>query len=103
MLPPGFVVLGVRRAFRARPGKTLSSRELLAWTYPRGAGKPLRERCNHFRSIRRVASKMCVRVGRRWPHGVLWKLRDPGANMGANTGKNCCGENYCLSSMSSGG
>ena len=61
MPPPGFVVLGIRRAFRARPGETLSSRELLAWTYPRGAGRPLRERCNHFRSIRRAASKMCVR------------------------------------------
>jgi hypothetical protein len=39
MPPPGFVVLGIRRAFRALPGQTLSSRELLAWTYPRGAGK----------------------------------------------------------------
>jgi hypothetical protein len=79
MPPPGFVVLGIRRAFRALPGQTLSSRELLAWTYPRGAGRPLRSRCNHYRSIRRAADKVAVRVGRRWPHGVLWKLRDSGA------------------------
>jgi hypothetical protein len=42
MPPPGFVVLGIRRAFRALPGQTRSSRELLAWTYPRGAGKRCR-------------------------------------------------------------
>jgi hypothetical protein len=79
MPPPGFVVLGIRRAFRALPGHSLTTRELLAWTYPRGAGRSLRERRNYCRAIRHAADRTCVRVGRRWPDGVLWKWPDPGS------------------------
>jgi hypothetical protein len=32
-------------------------------------------RKNISRAIRAAAERMCVRVGRRWPHGVLWRLR----------------------------
>jgi hypothetical protein len=34
MTPPGFVVLGIRRAFRANPGRELTTRELWSWTHP---------------------------------------------------------------------
>jgi hypothetical protein len=70
----GRVQKAIRRAFRARPGQALSSRELLTWTHPRGAGRPWRDRCNHYRAIRAAAKRMCVRVGRRWPHGTVRKL-----------------------------
>jgi hypothetical protein len=75
----GRVQKAIRRAFRARPGQSLSSRELLTWTHPRGAARSLRERRNYCRAIRRVADMLADRVGRRWPDGVLWKLRDLGA------------------------
>jgi len=32
-------------------------------------------RKNISRAIRHAAERMCVRVGRRRPHGVLWRLR----------------------------
>jgi hypothetical protein len=32
MTPPGFVVRGIRRAFRANPGRELSTRKLWSWT-----------------------------------------------------------------------
>jgi hypothetical protein len=35
MTPPGFVVRGIRRAFRANPGRELTTRELWSWTHPR--------------------------------------------------------------------
>src|SRR2546421_9546460 len=46
-----------------------------------GAVRPLRDRRNYSRVIRRVAERLCVRVGRKWPHGVLCKMPDPGAQM----------------------
>jgi hypothetical protein len=35
MKPPGRVVLGIRRAFRAEPGRALTTRQLWKWTHPR--------------------------------------------------------------------
>jgi hypothetical protein len=59
MTPPGFVVRGIRRAFRANPGRELSTRKLWSWTHK-----------NISRAFRAAAERMCVRVGRRWPDGV---------------------------------
>jgi hypothetical protein len=76
MTPPGRVVLGIRRAFRANPARELSTRELWSWTHPREVHCPDRfRRKNISRAIRAAAERMCIRVGRRWPHGVLWRLR----------------------------
>jgi hypothetical protein len=77
MTPPGFVVLGIRRAFRANPGRQLSTRELWSWTHPGEMHCPDRfRRKNISRAIRAAAERMCVRVGRRWPHGTVWKLAE---------------------------
>jgi hypothetical protein len=32
-------------------------------------------RKNISRAIRAAAERMAIRVGRRWPHDVLWRLR----------------------------
>src|SRR2546430_15608280 len=62
MMKPGtgHVQKAIRRAFRARPGCALTTRELLAWSHPRGAGRPLRDRRNHCRAIRGAASRKCA-------------------------------------------
>jgi hypothetical protein len=75
----GRVQKAIRRAFRARPGHSFTTRELLAWSHPRGARRPLHDRRNCCRAIRHAADQPCVRVGRLWPDGVLWKWPDPGA------------------------
>jgi hypothetical protein len=70
-------LFGIRRAFRANPGCELTTRELWSWAHPREVHCPDRfRRKNISRAIRAAAERMCVRVGRRWPHGVLWKLPD---------------------------
>src|SRR5262245_54284987 len=71
----GRVQRGVRRAFLVRPRHSLSTRELLAWSHPRLARAPLRERRNACRAVRRAAEKLAIRVGRRWPDGLLWRAR----------------------------
>jgi hypothetical protein len=76
MTPPGFVVRGIHRAFRANPGRQLSTRELWSWTHPREVHCPDRFRGKNIsRAIRATADRMAIRAGRRWPHGVLWRLR----------------------------
>jgi hypothetical protein len=58
------------------PARELTTRELWSWTHPREVHCPDRfRRKNISRAIRAAAERMCVRVGRRWPHGVLWRLR----------------------------
>src|SRR5262245_45307724 len=72
----GRVQRGVRRAFLVRPRHSLSTRELLAWSHPRLARAPLRERRNACRAVGRAAEQLAIRVGRRWPDGLLWRARD---------------------------
>jgi len=72
----GRVQRGVRRAFLVRPRHSLSTRELLAWSHPRLARAPLRERRNACRAVRRAAEQLAIRVGRRWPDGLLWRARE---------------------------
>jgi hypothetical protein len=77
---------GIRRAFVAYPDHEFTTRELLEWTHPRARGwrrprkgNPLparaRDRDNHCRAIRRACDQLAVRVGRRWPDGVVWRLK----------------------------
>jgi len=65
---PGFVVLGIRRAFRANPSCELTTRELWSWTHPREVHCRDRfRRKNISPAIRGAADRLCVRVGRRPP------------------------------------
>jgi hypothetical protein len=76
MKGPGRIQKGIARAFRLDPGRSWTTRELLAWTHgPRSRRWPLRERRNACRGIRLVADQVAVRAGRRWPDGVLWRAR----------------------------
>jgi hypothetical protein len=74
----GRVQLGVRRAFVVAPEWT--TRGLMEWTHTmplcRG-GRSYRERHNYCRSIRRAADGLAIRVGRRYPDGIVWRLRLP--------------------------
>jgi hypothetical protein len=81
-MPPktriGRIQRGIRRAFIVRPG-VWTTRELLEWTHALRlyqGRRSHRERHNYCRAIRRAAERMCERVGRRWPGGVLWRLRE---------------------------
>jgi hypothetical protein len=66
MTPPGFVVRGIRRAFRANPGRELTTRELWSWTHPREVHCRDRfRRKNISRAIRAAADRMAIRAGRR--------------------------------------
>jgi hypothetical protein len=60
------------------PGRELTTRDLWSWTHPREVRCPDRfRRKNISRAIRAAAEWMCVRVGRRWPDGTVWKMPDP--------------------------
>jgi hypothetical protein len=85
--PPGFVVRGCRRAFLAAGDRAVTAAELFAWCYARRAGRrrvrlSAREgdetflRRNAYRSIKRAASQMAVKVGRVYPDGNVWRARD---------------------------
>jgi hypothetical protein len=76
MKPIGRVQKGVRRAFLVYPDRAFTTRELLAWSHPRGVARPLRERRNYCRAIRRAADQVAIRVGRHWPDGLIWRLRE---------------------------
>ena len=77
----GRVQLGIKRAFTVGP--EWSTRELMEWTHTmplyRG-GRSYRDRLNYCRSIRRAAERLAIRVGRRWPDGIIWRLRLPNAD-----------------------
>jgi hypothetical protein len=72
----GKVDRGVRRAFLVSNGRVLTTRELWTWTHPRELHHRDRHRRKDIsRSIRRAAEKLAIRVGRRWPDGLVWRLR----------------------------
>jgi hypothetical protein len=65
MTPPGRVVRGIRRAFRANSARELTTRELWSWTHPREVHCRDRfRRKNISRAIRGAADQMAIRV--RW-------------------------------------
>jgi hypothetical protein len=90
--PPGFVVRGCRRAFLAAEGRDVSAAELFAWCYTRRQGRGRvrlaarngdethRDRTNAYRAIRKAVGKMADRVGRVWPGGNVWRLRNSEEN-----------------------
>jgi hypothetical protein len=76
----GRVMLRICRAFRVAPEPLLTTRELLERTHPRLRKRNRkirlgRDRDNAARSVRRAAARLCIRVGRSWPGGVVWRLR----------------------------
>jgi hypothetical protein len=76
----GRIQLGIKRAATADPDREWTTRQLMAWTHTmplyRG-GRSHRERHNYCRSIRRACEKLAIRVGRRWPDGIIWRLKTP--------------------------
>jgi hypothetical protein len=79
MTPPGFVVLGIRRAFYANPARELTTRELWSWTHPREVRCPDRfRRKNNPRRRRAVvrpgwsalASRHSVEIARATARGA---------------------------------
>jgi hypothetical protein len=63
---------GIRRALIVHGGEA-TTRQIWAWTHPREAHcRDRRRRQNISRAIRRAADEMAVRIGRRWPDGVVW-------------------------------
>jgi hypothetical protein len=76
--PPGFVVRGCQRAFLAAGDSDVTAAELFKWCYPRRRGGSFLDRRNSYRAIRKAAGKMAVKVGRMWPHGNVWRLRNSG-------------------------
>jgi hypothetical protein len=69
----GRVQRGVRRLLLVRGEATTA--ELLEWCY-RGPGRSRRERQNRAQVVRRVAAATTEKVGRVWPGGNLWRLRN---------------------------
>lgn len=69
----GRVQRGVRRALLLLREATTA--ELLQWCY-RGPGHTRRERKNRARMVWFVAMKMADHVGRVWPGGNVWRLRN---------------------------
>ena len=76
----GRVTRRIMRGFVASGGADLTTRQLMQWTHVRalyeGRNSP-RERHYYARDIRRACQKLAIRVGRRWPDGILWRLRKP--------------------------
>jgi hypothetical protein len=64
---------GVRRALLVHAEATTA--ELLRWCY-REPGRTRRERKNRARMVWFVATAMAVKVGRVWPQGNVWRLRN---------------------------
>jgi hypothetical protein len=65
---------GARRGLLVHGG-VATTQQLLAWVYPRGAGRDRRERKNRARAVSLAARKMAIVVGRSWPGGNIWRLR----------------------------
>jgi hypothetical protein len=90
--PPGFVVRGCRRAFVAAGDHDVTAVELFAWCYARrqqrkrirlsarDGDETYLNRRNAYRAIRKAikATGMADRVGRVWPGGNVWRLRNSG-------------------------
>jgi hypothetical protein len=64
---------GVRRALWALG--TASTQEILEWAW--WPGETRRQRKNRARAVCLTAKKLAVRVGRTWPGGNVWRLKDP--------------------------
>jgi hypothetical protein len=73
----GRVQLGIKRAGIAAD-REWTTRQLMEFTHTmplyRG-GRSYRDRHNYCRSIRRAADRLAIRVGRRWPDGIIWRLK----------------------------
>ena len=73
----GRVQRGILRAFIVAPEWT--TRELMEWTHTmplhRG-GRSHRERHYYCRDIRRAADQLAIRIGRRWPDGIIWRAKE---------------------------
>jgi hypothetical protein len=69
----GRVQRGVRRALLVHGEATTA--ELLRWCY-REPGRTRRERQNRARMVWFVATAMAVKIGRVWPGGNVWRLRN---------------------------
>jgi hypothetical protein len=76
----GRVQLGLRRAAIVAPDRQWTTRALMKFTHTmplHRSGNSYRARLTASRSIRRACEKLAIRVGRRWPDGILWRLRKP--------------------------
>jgi hypothetical protein len=79
----GHVQRGIRRAFIVDPGRKWTTRALMReWCHILAlyqGRRSHRERHNYARSIRRAAEQLgLVRVGRRWPDGIVWRRPEMG-------------------------
>jgi hypothetical protein len=65
--------VGIKRACWAN--SVASTQEIMEWAYPWGsATRKLRK--NRARAVVLAARKLCLPIGRTWPHGTLWRLKD---------------------------
>jgi hypothetical protein len=77
----GRVQLGIKRAFTINP--EWSTQGLMEWTHTLQlyrCQRSRRDRLNYCRSIRRAADRLAIRVGQRYPDGIIWRLRLPVAD-----------------------
>jgi hypothetical protein len=70
----GHVMRGIRRCLFVHGTATTAA--MLQWCY-RERGRTRRERLHRARAVRGAASKLAVRIDRRWPDGILWRLKQP--------------------------
>jgi hypothetical protein len=83
----GHVQRAIQRALLVHGEAT--SAQLFAWCYARrvrrkrarlsarDGDETFLARRNAYRAIRLAAAKLAVRVDRRWPDGILWRLKQP--------------------------
>ena len=73
----GRVQRGILRAFILAPERT--TRELMEWTHTLALYRGRRsrwQRHDYAKSIRRAADRIAVRIGRRWPDGIIWRAKE---------------------------
>jgi hypothetical protein len=73
----GHVMRGIRRCLFVH--STATTADILQWCY-RERGRTRRERLHRARAVRGAASKLAIRVGRVWPGGNVWRLRNTEEN-----------------------
>jgi len=66
--------VGIRRALWAH--NTASTAQILEWAYVWGPGKTKKQRKARATAVRNAARGMAVKVGRVWPGGNVWRLKD---------------------------
>jgi hypothetical protein len=59
----------IKRAFVANKGATLTTGDLIRWSYPRWTG-PIGFK--HYVGARRAAEAVAVKIGRTYPGGFIW-------------------------------